>query len=82
MDCLSGPDLDILVEDLEALGNRHGCFGVQPAFFHTLGVATMYGLRKCAGKDFTDEEEGSWKRVYEFLATNMVTGNQAYWKQQ
>lgn len=72
--------MDILIDDLEDLGRRHGSFGVKPPFFHTLGEATFAGLKVCAGQDMAEETMESWKRVYGFLEVNMVKGCECYWK--
>jgi nitric oxide dioxygenase len=64
--------LEHLIPALQALGEKHAAYGVQPAHFDAVGVALLTALRKCAGSLWTNALAGAWARVYALIASVMV----------
>jgi hemoglobin-like flavoprotein len=71
---VSGLDrLDKLVPAVQALGQRHVQYRVQPEHYATVGEALIWTLEQGLGPDFTEETRAAWVEVYLTLATTMQT---------
>jgi hemoglobin-like flavoprotein len=64
-------DLGALVPAVQALGVRHGGYGVKPEHYDTVGTALVWTLGKGLGDAFTDEVKAAWIETYTTLATVM-----------
>jgi hemoglobin-like flavoprotein len=65
--------LDRLVPAVQALGQRHGAYGVLPEHYETVGEALIWTLEQGLGPEFTPETRAAWTEVYLLLATTMQT---------
>lgn len=63
---------DILVPTLQALGRRHGGYGVQDRDYDTVGAALLSTLEKGLGKDFTPAVKAAWTAVYGVMSQVMI----------
>ena len=63
--------LDELVPAVEALGRRHGGYGVTDAHYATVGAALLWTLEQGLGKEFTPEVHDAWAATYGTLASVM-----------
>ncbi len=61
-------DLDGLVPVLQALGKRHGGYGVKDAHYQTVGGALLKTLQQGLGDGFTPAVEAAWTEVYGVMA--------------
>jgi len=64
--------LDALVPAVEALGRRHGRYGVKPEDFETVGAALLDTLGEGLGDAFTLETRDAWAAAYGILASVMI----------
>lgn len=69
--------LDDLIPALQALGQRHGIYGVMAEHYETVGEALIWTLEQGLGPDFTPETRAAWIEVYMILATTMQTAAEA-----
>jgi hemoglobin-like flavoprotein len=60
--------LDTLIPAVEALGRRHGGYGVRDEHYATVGDALLWTLERGLGPAFTDEVREAWTAVYLTLA--------------
>lgn len=63
--------LDELVPAVEALGRRHGAYGVQDSHYESVGAALLWTLEKGLGDAFTPETRAAWAETYGLLASVM-----------
>ncbi len=63
--------LDELVPAMEALGRRHGAYGVQDAHYATVREALLWTLERGMGTAFTPAVREAWTEAYALLATVM-----------
>ena len=63
--------LDQLVPAVQALGRRHGAYGVRDEHYDTVGAALLWTLRLGLGVAFTAEVEAAWISAYTLLADTM-----------
>ena len=63
--------LDQLVPAVQALGRRHGGYGVTDAHYGTVAAALLWTLEQGLGADFTPEVRDAWVAAYTVLATTM-----------
>lgn len=63
--------LDELVPALQALGRRHGDYGVPPTAYDTVGAALLWTLEQQLGPRFTPETRAAWVAAYTLLADTM-----------
>lgn len=64
-------DLPALLPALDALGERHVGYGVQPAHYETVGAALLETLSLGLGEGFTPEVREAWATAYGLLAGAM-----------
>ena len=60
-----------VVPAVQALGRRHGQYGVTDQMYDTVGSALLWTLEQGLGAKFTAEVGTAWARVYHTLATVM-----------
>lgn len=66
--------LDELLPAVEALGARHGQYGVTPEHYDTVGEALLWTLAQGLGEHFTPAVEAAWAKTYITLAGVMQRG--------
>lgn len=66
-------NLPALVPAVQALGRRHGGYGVKDEHYATVATALLWTLEKGLGPDFTPETKEAWVVVYTILADTMKT---------
>ncbi len=64
-------NLGALVPAVQALGRRHGGYGVKDEHYATVGAALLWTLEQGLGPDFTPETKEAWVVVYTILADTM-----------
>jgi len=64
-------NLPALVPAVQALGRRHGGYGVKDEHYATVATALLWTLEKGLGPDFTPETKEAWVVVYTILADTM-----------
>ncbi len=64
--------LESIVPAVEALGQRHGEYGVQPSHYGTVGEALIWTLEKGLGEAFTDDVREAWVAAYGILSSTMI----------
>ena len=69
--------LEQLVPAVQALGRRHGGYGVRPAHYDTVGGALLWTLGQGLGDAFTPEVSEAWAEAYSILATVMIDAAEA-----
>ena len=65
-------NLDTLVPAVQALGRRHGGYGVTPAHYTPVGAALLWTLEQGLGEAFTPEVRDAWATAYILLSTTMI----------
>jgi hemoglobin-like flavoprotein len=63
---------EVLVPALQALGRRHGGYGVQDKDYGTVGAALLSTLEKGLGPAFTAEVKAAWTEVYGVMTEVMT----------
>ena len=63
--------LEELIPAVQALGERHGAYGVNSAHYATVGAALLWTLEQRLGDAFTPEVKEAWTTVYTVLADTM-----------
>lgn len=76
--CVNGlDDLAGIVPAVEALGRRHGGYGVKNGDYQTVATALLWTLEQGLGPAFTPEVKEAWATVYGILATTMQKASAA-----
>jgi hemoglobin-like flavoprotein len=63
--------LEELVPAVEALGRRHGAYGVQDSHYETVKASLLWTLERGLGAEFTPAARHAWTEAYGLLATIM-----------
>ncbi len=63
--------LDAIVPAVQALGERHGGYGVKDKDYDTVAAALIWTLGQGLGENFTDDVKDAWVETYTILATTM-----------
>jgi hemoglobin-like flavoprotein len=66
--------LEELIPAVEALGARHGDYGVTDAHYATVAEALLWTLGQGLGDAFTEDVKHAWTETYVTLATVMQRG--------
>jgi hemoglobin-like flavoprotein len=69
---LVGPDMESLVEFLEALGKRHSSVGVRRKYFTYFCDGVREVLATILGDKFSAEDDAAWREILEFLAATIT----------
>jgi len=67
--CLSRPSE--LIPAVQALGSRHGGYGVRDEHYDTVAAALLDTLHAGLGEAFTVDVKDAWTTVYGVLASTM-----------
>jgi hemoglobin-like flavoprotein len=65
-------NLDPIVPAIQALGARHGSYGVKANHFETAGQALIDTLGMCLGDAFTAECREAWIEAFGILSSMMI----------
>jgi len=68
--------LEQLVPAVQALGRRHGGYGVRASHYDTVGSALMWTLGQGLGKAFVPELRDAWAEAYAVLASVMIAASE------
>lgn len=60
--------LERVIPPVQALGNRHVSYGVQPRHFELVGAALLWSLEQNLGEMYTPDLEEAWTTAYSLLA--------------
>lgn len=63
--------LETIVASVQALGRRHGTYGVKPKDYDTVAAALLWTLGQGLGEAFTPAVAAAWTETYTILATVM-----------
>ena len=63
--------LDELLPAVEALGRRHGAYGVRDEHYETVKQALLWTLERGMGDGFTPAVRRAWAETYDLLAEAM-----------
>jgi hemoglobin-like flavoprotein len=63
--------LETIVPTVQALGRRHGTYGVLPSHYDTVAAALLWTLGQGLGDAFTPPVKAAWTEAYTILATVM-----------
>ena len=63
--------LESLIPAVEALGRRHGGYGVKDEHYDTVAAALLWTLEQGLGDVFTPDVRGAWTDAYTVLAMVM-----------
>jgi hemoglobin-like flavoprotein len=64
-------ELDSIVPAVQALGRRHGRYGVQAEHYDTVGSALLWTVGQGLGEGFTPAVAEAWTEAYQLVATTM-----------
>jgi hemoglobin-like flavoprotein len=64
--------LEGIVGQIQALGDRHRGYGVQPAHYATVGAALIDTIEARLGPAFDEEARAAWSTAYGVLAEAML----------
>jgi nitric oxide dioxygenase len=65
-------NIDTLMPAVQALGRRHGGYGVTARHYASVGSALLWTLEKGLGEAFTPEVKDAWATAYIVLSTTMM----------
>jgi hemoglobin-like flavoprotein len=65
-------NLSEVIGDVQALGKRHGRYGVQPSHYVIVGDSLLWALEKGLGERWNEEVKEAWTRLYTTLAEIMI----------
>lgn len=63
--------LDTIVPAVQALGKRHGGYGVEPEHYDSVGSSLIWTLEQGLGDAFDEPTRGAWLEAYTILSTTM-----------
>jgi hemoglobin-like flavoprotein len=66
-------NLDEIVKDVKALGERHANYRVSPAHYKTVGETLLWTLEKGMGDEWTNEHKEAWVKAYTILSQTMIS---------
>ncbi len=64
--------LESIVPAVEALGQRHGEYGVQSSHYGTVAEALLWTLEQGLGDAFTEDVREAWVAAYGILSSTMI----------
>jgi nitric oxide dioxygenase len=64
--------IETMLDDLRALAQRHGRYGVQEAHYASVGAALLWTLDQGLGVDFTPDVRHAWATAYGLLSGAMI----------
>ena len=70
---LLGPDIELLVEMLHDLGEKHARYGVTPEMFTVMGESLSEMMGSTLGESvYNKAAEAAWAETYEAISGDMV----------
>ena len=65
-------NLNDVVKDVKALGERHKNYKVLPEYYNTVGAALLRTLEQALGPKWNDEVREAWTKAYTILSSTMI----------
>jgi nitric oxide dioxygenase len=65
-------NIDVIAEDVKALGVRHKSYHVRPEHYQVVGEALLITLEKILGRKWNLEIKQAWSAVYNSLSAIMI----------
>jgi hemoglobin-like flavoprotein len=65
-------NINDIVADVKALGQRHKKYNVQPAHYATVATALLWTLEAGLKEQWNDELKSAWVAVYTILSNTMI----------
>ncbi|MAT69553.1 MAG: hemin receptor [Planctomycetaceae bacterium] len=65
-------NLNTIMTDLHALGERHVAYGAEPEHYPVVGETLLWALDKHLGEQFTPEAREAWSSTIDVLASVMI----------
>lgn len=65
--------LEILLDEIKKLAQRHNKYGAHPAHYQVVGECLIWTLAKGLGEKWNKELEESWIAAYSILSGAMIT---------
>jgi nitric oxide dioxygenase len=65
-------NLNDVVKDVKALGERHKNYKVLPEYYNTVGAALLWTLEQALGPKWNDEVREAWTKAYTILSSTMI----------
>jgi hemoglobin-like flavoprotein len=65
-------NLSEVISDVQALGRRHGKYGVQPSHYVIVADSLLWTLEKGLGDKWNEEIREAWTKLYSTLAEIMI----------
>ena len=65
-------NLNEVVKDVKALGERHSNYKVLPEYYNTVGAALLWTLEQALGSKWNDEVREAWTKAYTILSSTMI----------
>lgn len=65
-------DLDAVIEQVRALGERHVGYNVKAVDYGPVGGALIHALKNTIADDWDEDIEGAWAAAYAVLAREMI----------
>jgi hemoglobin-like flavoprotein len=69
--------LDLILSDVEKLGERHNSYGARPEHYDVVGNCLIQTLSEGLGDKWTDETEKAWILAFSTVKTAMITAQQS-----
>ena len=66
-----------LLSQVDALGRRHGGYGVEPHHYASVGMALLATLEQALGVGFCAEARAGWTAAYALLSARMIAAADA-----
>ena len=66
---------ETMLDDLRALAQRHGRYGVREEHYASVGTALLWTLEQGLGIDFTLEMREAWATAYGLLSSTMIAAS-------
>ncbi len=64
--------IDVILPEVEALGRRHGGYGVRAEQYATVGSALIWALEHHLGDAMTDDDRHAWAAAYRRVSSVMI----------
>jgi hemoglobin-like flavoprotein len=69
--------LDIIITDVQKLGQRHNQYGAKPEHYEVVGICLIETLRDGLGEHWNDELQQAWLTAFTILKTAMIEAQES-----
>lgn len=70
--------LDLILSDVEKLGERHNGYGARPEHYEVVGQCLIRTLSEGLGDKWTEEIEEAWLLAFSTVKTAMISAQQSH----